>query len=348
MDQTETPASGEAPIMRPLGAGDPAPTFMLPDPDDVMISSAELLENGPLVVTFYRGIWCPYCRQDLKHLANAAPDIRSCGASLVAIAHQTVPDSNGKFQREHGLEFPILDDRQGDVAVAYRIRWSPQELAAAEERLGKLPDLATETTWICRFRRATSSGAMASSSMPISMPTIGSVLIPVRSCRFCVRSAGPWLKSRGSVAKVVGEEIDERAGGRFYGIAVGIDSVRLDGSQVPGGKSADLAIKWRCRDPTRRITFDLPRSKTGKPASSTICCRPCTARATRCYSRGDVAHEPDLRSRHSGSAPLSRTRQCERQPLGGPTKRRSASSGAPRPAQVGCPPVHRLSELPRQ
>ena len=49
---------------------------MLPDPDDVMISSAELLENGPLVVTFYRGIWCPYCRQDLKDLGNAAPDIR--------------------------------------------------------------------------------------------------------------------------------------------------------------------------------------------------------------------------------------------------------------------------------
>jgi hypothetical protein len=114
----------------------------------------------------------------------------------------------------------------------------------------------------------------------------------------------------------VGEEIDERAGGRFYGIAVGIDSVRLDGSQVPGGKNADLAIKWRYRDPTRRITLDLPRSKTGKPASSTICCRPCTARATRCYSRGDAAHEPDLRSRHSGWAPLSRTRQCERQPLG--------------------------------
>src|SRR6516225_8347623 len=148
MDQTETPAPGEAPMMRPLGAGDRAPTFMLPDPDNVMISSAELLENGPLVVTFYRGIWCPYCRQDLKDLGNAAPDIRSCGASLVAIAHQTVPDSNGKFQREHGLEFPILDDRQGDVAVAYRIRWSPQELAAAEERLGKLPGLATETTWI--------------------------------------------------------------------------------------------------------------------------------------------------------------------------------------------------------
>ena len=59
----------------------------------------------------------------------------------------------------------------------------------------------------------------------------------------------------------MGEEIDERAGGRFYGIAVGIDSVRLDGSQVPGGKNADSAIKWRYRHPTRRITLDLSRSK---------------------------------------------------------------------------------------
>ena len=67
--------------------------------------------------------------------------------------------------------------------------------------------------------------------------------------------------------KGVGEEIDERAGGRFYGIAVGIDSVRLDGTQVPGGKNADLAIKWRYRDPTRRITLDLPRSniRPGNP-----------------------------------------------------------------------------------
>jgi hypothetical protein len=97
-------------------------------------------------------------------------------------------------------------------------------------------------------------------------------------------------------------------------------------------------------DPTRRITLDLPRSKTGKPASSTICCRPCTARATRCYSRGDVAHEPDLRSRHSGWAPLSRTRQCERQPLGGPkslvwvtggkTRREYMFSGLPQVADI--------------
>src|SRR4029077_17493057 len=147
MDQTETPAPGEAPIMRPLGAGDPAPTFMLPDPDDVMISSAELLENGPLVVTFYRGIWCPYWS------GSKAP--WQCGTGhpfvrCIARCHRASDRSRQQRQVSAGTWAGISDPRRpsSDVAVAYRIRWSPQELAAAEERLGKLPGLATETTWI--------------------------------------------------------------------------------------------------------------------------------------------------------------------------------------------------------
>jgi peroxiredoxin len=147
-DGSKTFERGRSANMRPLDAGDQAPAFALPDPDDNVVSSAELLKEGPLIVTFYRGIWCPYCQEDLKDVAGAVAQIRACGASLVAIAHQTAPGSNGKFQQEHGLEFPILDDRRGEVAVAYRIRWSPEELVAAEERFGKLPGLNTETTWI--------------------------------------------------------------------------------------------------------------------------------------------------------------------------------------------------------
>jgi hypothetical protein len=63
----------------------------------------------------------------------------------------------------------------------------------------------------------------------------------------------------------VGEEIDEPAGGRFYGIAVGIGSVRLDGSQVPGGKNADLAIKWRYRYPTHDPARARPPRHRARP-----------------------------------------------------------------------------------
>jgi peroxiredoxin len=121
--------------------------FVLPDPDGALISSAQLLKQGTLVVTFYRGVWYPYCQTDLRALAVAEPEIRSCGASLVAIAHQTVPNSNGKFQRENRIRFPILDD-DGDVAVAYGIRWSPQDLASMEAQLGNLSGLNTEPVWI--------------------------------------------------------------------------------------------------------------------------------------------------------------------------------------------------------
>jgi peroxiredoxin len=132
---------------KPLTAGDNAPCFVLPDPNGTLISSAELLSKGTLVVTFYRGVWCPYCQTDLRALAVAEPEIRSCGASIVAIAHQTAPNRNGKFQRGNGIRFPILHD-EGDVAVAYGIRWSPQELALMEAQLGKLAGLNTETSWM--------------------------------------------------------------------------------------------------------------------------------------------------------------------------------------------------------
>jgi peroxiredoxin len=120
-----------------------------------VVSSAELLKDGPLIVTPYRGIWCPYCREDLKDLAGAVPQIRACGASLVAIAHQTAPGSNGKFQREHGLEFPILDDRRGDVAVAYRIRSAgssrPEGSGSRDRDLGETVDALCGATEQLRF-----------------------------------------------------------------------------------------------------------------------------------------------------------------------------------------------------
>jgi peroxiredoxin len=54
---------------------------------------------------------------------------------------------HGKFQRENGIHFPILHD-EGHVAVAYGVRWSPQELALMEAHLGKLAGLNTEISWM--------------------------------------------------------------------------------------------------------------------------------------------------------------------------------------------------------
>jgi peroxiredoxin len=104
-------------------AGDAAPEFTLKDPDGNPVSSRERLARGPLVISFYRGIWCPYCNLELQALQAALPDIATRGASLVAISPQTAPNSR-KSQRENKLGFPILSDVRSEVANAFGIRFA--------------------------------------------------------------------------------------------------------------------------------------------------------------------------------------------------------------------------------
>jgi peroxiredoxin len=114
-------ATGQA--QRAKKAGDVAPEFILNDPNGKPVSSRELLTRGPLVISFYRGVWCPYCNLELQALQVALPDIAGRGASLVAISPQTAPNSR-KSQRENKLDFPILSDVKSEVANAFGIRFA--------------------------------------------------------------------------------------------------------------------------------------------------------------------------------------------------------------------------------
>jgi peroxiredoxin len=114
-------ASGAA--ERALRAGDRAPEFTLDDADGLQVSSRDLLAQGPLVVSFYRGIWCPYCNLDLQALQDALPNIQSLGAQLVAISPQTRPNSR-KSQRENNITFPILSDPGNEIADRFGLRFA--------------------------------------------------------------------------------------------------------------------------------------------------------------------------------------------------------------------------------
>jgi peroxiredoxin len=113
--------SGQA--QRAKKAGDAAPDFTLLDPDGKPVSSRELLAKGPLVISFYRGVWCPYCNLELQALQEALPEIVARGASLVAISPQTAANSR-KSQRDNKLGFPILSDVRSEVADAFGIRFA--------------------------------------------------------------------------------------------------------------------------------------------------------------------------------------------------------------------------------
>jgi len=139
-------ASGAA--QRALKAGDEAPSFVLPDEDGHTTSSRDLLTRGPLVITFYRGAWCPYCNFDLQALEAARREIEARGANLVAISQQTAPNSR-RSQRENRLGYPILVDKGGVVATRFGLRWNvPDYLREIHIRLGAdLAQFNGEDSW---------------------------------------------------------------------------------------------------------------------------------------------------------------------------------------------------------
>jgi peroxiredoxin len=117
----ELVASGQA--GRALGACDRAPAFTLNDPDGKPVSSAALLAQGPLVISFYRGVWCPYCNMELQALQETLPAFTAAVTALVAISPQSAANSR-KAQRENKLEFPILSDPGNEVAAAFGLRFT--------------------------------------------------------------------------------------------------------------------------------------------------------------------------------------------------------------------------------
>jgi peroxiredoxin len=115
----EVIASGQADFALKVGAQ--APTFVLPDADRNLVSSSELLKTGPLVLTFYRGIWCPYCNMDLQAIQAALGEIQAAGGQVVAVSPQLAPNSR-RSQRENKLTFSILIDKGAEVANSFGIR----------------------------------------------------------------------------------------------------------------------------------------------------------------------------------------------------------------------------------
>lgn len=92
-----------------LAKGDKAPSFTLPNAHGEEVSLEGLLEKGAVVVTFYRGVWCPYCNLELKTYQEILPQIKKAGASLVVISPMT-PDNSVQMIDANELQFEVLSD----------------------------------------------------------------------------------------------------------------------------------------------------------------------------------------------------------------------------------------------
>ncbi len=111
---------------RALGTGDIAVDFTLPNARGESVSSEVLRGDGPVVLSFYRGGWCPYCSMELKALQGVNAEIQALGASLVAISPQ-LPDESLTTAEKNELEFEVLSDVDSEVADKYGLTFSLAE-----------------------------------------------------------------------------------------------------------------------------------------------------------------------------------------------------------------------------
>jgi peroxiredoxin len=89
--------------------GQRLPDFVMPDQSGALVSLNSLLSRGPLLISFNRGHWCPYCKLDLRALAAAQPEVERHGGQIVSIMPDTAAGHTEALSGDP-LPFPILSD----------------------------------------------------------------------------------------------------------------------------------------------------------------------------------------------------------------------------------------------
>lgn len=115
-DATQLAQQFSSPLQ--LKVGDQAPNFMLPNASGKSIRLQDMLAKGKVILTFYRGTWCPYCNLQLKQYQDILAEVKAVGANLMAISPQN-PDNSLDMQQKNELEFEVLSDAGNVVARQY-------------------------------------------------------------------------------------------------------------------------------------------------------------------------------------------------------------------------------------
>ena len=128
--------------------GDDMPPFILPDENGHLVSLKDLLAQGPAVVTFHRGHWCPYCRISINTLAKAQQHIEALGARMVAIVPDRQPFA-AEMKIDSGVRFPILSDMDNGYALSLNLAiWVGAEMQKMMEGRQDLPEFQGNSSWM--------------------------------------------------------------------------------------------------------------------------------------------------------------------------------------------------------
>ncbi|MGD9692021.1 MAG: peroxiredoxin-like family protein [Phycisphaerales bacterium] len=111
-----------------LKVGEKAPSVTLRDVEGRDVDLGALYGAGPVVVTFYRGGWCPFCTKALKDWEGKIDELRAAGGTFVAISPET-PQHASKTMTEHSPSLVVLSDMEGAAGKAFRVAFEmPEDL----------------------------------------------------------------------------------------------------------------------------------------------------------------------------------------------------------------------------
>lgn len=111
---------------RALKVGDIAPDFTLPDAEGLPLSLYDTLQHNAVIISFFRGNWCPFCMAELTHYQEAINNNLVDSATVIAISPQSI-HFNHDLKVQNNLEFRILSDKGNEIADKYGLVFTLQE-----------------------------------------------------------------------------------------------------------------------------------------------------------------------------------------------------------------------------
>ncbi|WP_448822174.1 peroxiredoxin-like family protein [Capnocytophaga sp.] len=118
-----------------LKVGDKAPNFTLKNALGKKVKLSALLKKGNVVLTWYRGGWCPYCNRALQSWQEALPELKAQGAIFIALTPE-LPDYSLSTKEKHHLQFEVLTDLNNEVARSYGLVFTLDKATATRYEQG--------------------------------------------------------------------------------------------------------------------------------------------------------------------------------------------------------------------
>ena len=130
----DVPIAESADQVQPLGAGDPAPRFVVAAVESSPVEFDPQNLDKPVMLLVFRGGWCPYCNMYLAEMRHVIPEIQAMGIDVLFLSGDRPEMLYKSLEHEAqeeiaGLDYTILSDADAQASVALGIAFKAPQRA---------------------------------------------------------------------------------------------------------------------------------------------------------------------------------------------------------------------------